>query len=88
MFWYNFIWGGRMPGWDLLGRSLLLFGGIMVLLGLAFLFAPRFPFLGKLPGDIFIQRGNFSFFFPLATCLLASLGLTLLVSLILFLLRR
>ncbi|RLC70398.1 MAG: DUF2905 domain-containing protein [Chloroflexi bacterium] len=77
-----------MSGWDLLGRSLLLFGGIMVLLGLVFLFAPRFPFLGKLPGDIFIQKGNFSFFFPLATCLLASLGLTLLVNLILFLLRR
>jgi len=77
-----------MSAWDLLGRSLLLFGGIMILLGLVFLLAPRFPFLSKLPGDIFIQRGNLSFFFPLATCLLISLGLTLLVNLILFLLRR
>ena len=77
-----------MSGWDILGRSLLLFGGIMVFLGLLLFFAPHLHFFGKLPGDISIQRGNFSFFFPLATCLLASLGLTLLVNLILFLLRR
>ncbi len=77
-----------MSTWDVLGRTLLLFGGIMVGLGLAFLFAPRLPFVGKLPGDIFIQKGNFSFFFPLATCLLASLGLTLVINLVLWLVHR
>ena len=44
----------------------------------------RVPWLGRLPGDIFIQRGNFSFYFPLTTSVLVSV----LVSLLFFLLRR
>ena len=44
----------------------------------------RVPWIGRLPGDIHIQRGNFSFYFPLATSLLLSVVL----SLILYLLRR
>ena len=44
----------------------------------------RVPWLGRLPGDIFIQRGNFSFYFPLTACLLISA----LLSLLFFLLRR
>jgi len=41
----------------------------------------RVPWLGRLPGDIHIQRGNWSFYFPLATCLIISIVLTLLFSL-------
>lgn len=44
----------------------------------------RVPYLGRLPGDIYIQRGNTSFYFPLATCII----LSLVVSLILSLMRR
>ena len=68
-----------------LGKMLLLFGLLMVLLGLVLLVAGHFsgkvPWLGRLPGDIYIQRGTWTFYFPLATCLIISVVLTLLVSL-------
>ncbi|HMH78334.1 MAG TPA: DUF2905 domain-containing protein [Candidatus Udaeobacter sp.] len=64
---------------------LLLFGLLMVLLGLVLLVAGHFsgkvPWLGRLPGDIYIQRGTWTFYFPLATCLIISVVLTLLFSL-------
>ena len=68
-----------------LGKLLLGFGAVMVLLGLVLIVAGnlsgRVPWLGRLPGDIHIQRGNWSFYFPLATCLVISIVLTLLFSL-------
>ena len=68
-----------------LGKMLLLFGLLMVLLGLVLLTAGHFsgkvPWLGRLPGDIYIQRGTWTFYFPLATCLIISVVLTLLFSL-------
>lgn len=68
-----------------LGKMLLLFGLLMVLLGLVLLVAGHFsgkvPWLGRLPGDIDIQRGNWTFYFPLATCLIISVVLTLLFAL-------
>ncbi len=68
-----------------LGKLLLGFGALMVLLGLVLLVAGnlsgKVPWLGRLPGDIHIQRGNWSFYFPLATCLVISIVLTLLFSL-------
>ena len=67
-----------------LGKMLLVFGGVMVLLGLVLLVAGHFsgkvPWLGRLPGDIHIERGSWTFYFPLATCLIVSLVLTLLFS--------
>ena len=68
-----------------LGKMLLLFGVAMVLLGLVLLVAGHFsgkvPWLGRLPGDIHIERGNWTLYFPLATCLIISVVLTLLFSL-------
>lgn len=68
-----------------LGKMLLLFGVAMVLLGLVLLVAGHFsgkvPWLGRLPGDIRIERGSWTFYFPLATCLIVSVVLTLLFSL-------
>jgi hypothetical protein len=68
-----------------LGKILLLFGLLMVLLGLLLLVAGHFtgkvPWLGRLPGDIHIERGNWTFYFPLVTCLIISVVLTLLFSL-------
>jgi len=68
-----------------LGKILLGFGVVMVVLGLVLVVAGnlsgRVPWLGRLPGDIHIQRGNWSFYFPLATCLIISIVLTLLFSL-------
>jgi len=68
-----------------LGRPLIIMGLLLVAAGLIISFAPRLPtWLGRLPGDIHIKRDNFSFYFPLATCLLVSA----IISLIMWLLRR
>ncbi len=68
-----------------LGKMLLGFGALMVLLGLILIVAAnvsgKVPWLGRLPGDIHIERGSWSFYFPLATCLVISIILTLLLSL-------
>jgi uncharacterized protein HemY len=56
----------------------------LVILGLSFVIFSRFkiPFLGRLPGDIFIQKKNFTFYFPLATSVIISLILSLVLYLI------
>lgn len=59
------------------GKTLIFLGILLVVLGLVFSFGARIPWLGQLPGDIYIQRGRFTFYFPLATCLLVSVLLTL-----------
>lgn len=64
---------------DQLGRMLILFGMVLAALGALLLVVGKVPWLGRLPGDITIQRGRFTFYFPLATCLLVSLVLTLLM---------
>lgn len=64
------------------GRLFLVLGFFFLLLGVLFLISPRIPFLGKLPGDLFYQGKNFRIFFPLATCILLSLLLTLILNLL------
>ena len=61
-------------------RVLILAGVLLVLAGLVWPLAARFLHLGRLPGDIVIERENFRFRFPLATCLAVSLALTLLLA--------
>lgn len=61
-----------------LGRALIFLGVILTAFGLVVLLAPKIPWVGRLPGDLLIQRERFSFYFPLASCLLASLLLSLL----------
>jgi len=66
-----------------LGRFLLVMGGVLVLLGVLFMFGPRLPFrLGRLPLDFKYRRDNFSFYFPLGTSILVSVVLTLIFSLL------
>lgn len=77
-----------MPGGADFGRMLLILGGFLCLLGLLFLLSSKIPWLGRLPGDIHIQRGNWSCSFPLVTSLLLSLVLTVLLNLILRLWRK
>lgn len=57
-------------------------GLLVALLGAALLIAPKIPFLGRLPGDFVFQLGNVKVFAPLATCLVVSLLLTLLLNLL------
>ncbi len=68
---------------ETLGRTLMLSGILLFLAGGVMYLAARFGLpLGRLPGDIRIERENFHFYFPLATSLLLSLLLTLLLNLI------
>ena len=60
-----------------LGKALIVFGIILVGVGLLLAFMNKIPYLGKLPGDILIQRKNFTFYFPLATSILISVILSL-----------
>jgi len=64
-----------------LGKLLIIVGGFVVVIGLVLALGLRIPFLGKLPGDISIDRGNVHFYFPIATGLLLSVVLTLLLNL-------
>ena len=59
-----------------IGRTLLVLGGVLVVVGLLLTFGARIPGLGRLPGDIVYRRGSFTFYFPLVTSLLLSLLLT------------
>jgi hypothetical protein len=60
-----------------LGKSLIILGIIIIAFGFFITFAGKISWLGRLPGDIHIKRDNFTFYFPLATCILLSLFLSL-----------
>jgi hypothetical protein len=69
-----------------IGRLLILIGGVVLALGLLLTIAPRIPFLsqlGRLPGDIRVERPGFSFHFPLTSAILVSIVLTVLLRLLL-----
>jgi hypothetical protein len=61
-----------------LGKLLIIVGLATTFIGLWVMFGPRIPWLGKLPGDILIKRGPTTFYFPIVTCLVVSVVLTLL----------
>jgi len=66
-----------------LGRALLMLGGLLVLIGAFFYFGGKLPFrLGRLPGDIVHEGEHTSFYFPITTSILLSVGLSLLFWLI------
>ncbi|HEY5543826.1 MAG TPA: DUF2905 domain-containing protein [Candidatus Binatia bacterium] len=67
-----------------LGRTLIFFGLLLLALGLVLSLAGKLPWIGHLPGDITIQRGRFTFYFPITTCILISI----IVSLVLYFFRR
>ena len=70
-----------------LGKVLIVFGGLMILVGLLLVFAPLIPSLGRLPGDILVQRDGLTFYFPVVTMVLLSVVLTILPNIILRLFR-
>lgn len=65
-----------------LGKFLIILGGIILALGLLLTFTPKIPYLGKLPGDFYIKKGNFTLYFPLATSIIISIILTLILNLL------
>lgn len=64
-----------------LGRALVIFGLVVVAIGGLVLLAGKVPFLGKLPGDIVVRKGNFTLYAPLMTGIVLSLVLTLVLNL-------
>ena len=67
-----------------LGKSLIVLGLVIALIGVILTLAGRIPWIGRLPGDIYIKRENFTFYFPLATSIIVSI----ILSFILWLLRK
>lgn len=67
-----------------IGKVLMLFGVILFALGGIFILGGKLPWLGRLPGDVYIQKKNFTFFFPITTSILISI----IISVIFILLRR
>jgi hypothetical protein len=64
-----------------LGKLLILVGVLIIVIGLLLLVGEKIPWIGKLPGDIIIRKEKFSFYFPITTCILISIILTLLFTL-------
>jgi len=64
-----------------IGKNIIVFGIILIVVGFLFIFGPKVPFLGKLPGDIFIKKGNFTFYSPIATSIILSIILTIIINL-------
>jgi hypothetical protein len=67
----------KMDNFQYIGRFLLVAGIVIIALGVILMLAGKISWIGRLPGDIIIQRKNFTFYFPLATSILISLLLTL-----------
>ena len=67
-----------------LGKILIYLGLMLIAIGVILTLAGKLPWLGRLPGDIAIERDNFSFYFPIATSILVSV----IISLVLYFLRR
>ena len=72
-----------MPGFEGLGKILIIVGVVILVMGLIIAFGGRIPLLGKLPGDILISKDGFTFYFPIVTFLILSLVLTLIINLVL-----
>ena len=62
-----------------IGKALMLIGALVFALGAALALASKLPWFGRLPGDIVVERGPVTFYFPLATCIIISVVLSLLV---------
>ena len=63
-----------------IGRALLLVGVAVGVVGLLFMLGPKIPLLGKLPGDLVFRRGDATFYFPLATTVVVSIAITVILN--------
>ncbi len=66
-----------IPGF---GKFFIIIGILFIVIGLAFMFADKIPYIGRLPGDIHIKKENFSFYFPITTSIIISIILTIIFS--------
>lgn len=74
-----------MPGdgFESVGKTLMIFGLLLLVAGAVVYFGGKYSLLGKLPGDIHVERENFSFHFPVVTSLIVSIVLTIILNLFL-----
>lgn len=72
------------PNFQPIGKILILLGVVIIIIGAVLLFAGKIPFLGKLPGDIYIKKDNYTVYIPIATSIL----LSIILSIILWLFRK
>jgi len=70
-----------VSGFGDLGKVLIIFGIVIAGIGLLLLVGDKIPWIGRLPGDILIKREKFTFYFPIVTCIIISIILTLVFSL-------
>lgn len=66
-----------MNPWSELGKVLIILGCLLVVIGIGLKFFSKFPFIGRLPGDIVFERPGFKIYFPWVTCLVLSIILSL-----------
>lgn len=64
-----------------MGKMLIIMGIVMVVAGVFIAYGPRIPWLGKLPGDIRIEGKGGSFYFPIVTCIIISIILSVIMNL-------
>ena len=62
-----------------IGRLLVVSGIILFIIGIILLIGDKIPYIGRLPGDIYIRKERFSFYFPVSTCIIISLILSFLL---------
>jgi hypothetical protein len=62
-----------------LGKMLIVLGVVMVVVGLVVMFADKIPYIGRLPGDLYIKRERWSFYFPITTSIIISIILTVIM---------
>jgi hypothetical protein len=67
-----------------MGKLLIILGIVLVIVGTIITYSDRIPFLGKMPGDITIEKENFKFYFPITTSIL----LSILLSIVFYLINR
>jgi hypothetical protein len=73
---------------DGIGRALVITGVVILVVGLALIFAERVPFVGRLPGDITLRGDGWTVYAPIATSIVVSRVLTAALSLFAWLARR
>lgn len=66
---------------SVIGRTLIIVGIILAGIGVLFMLADKIPYVGRLPGDLYIKKDRFSFYFPITTSIIISIILTIIFSL-------
>ena len=70
-----------MLGFSDLGKVLIVLGAVIAGIGVLLIMGGKIPWIGKLPGDIIIRKEKFTFYFPIVTCIILSILLTMIFSL-------